>query len=361
MGKYSLESYEKYKTHKLRPKLLTMKPINVGCDTYKIVTASWKSLEPSKAKYDMEILKSKIHTSTLLVIDESPPDWAKDNKAYLAAFIRKLGSELDGNPNLIGVLIDNRDKSEMILQDYLDGFSKTYLIARLEDSFQILKLQKVGAKFGLLVTAKENNRLDCCELFARYNLQHTWESAPVLIHFTADANCQSFKEDIRRWHVCAANKSMGLGYNFALRRLTYPRQISSLGAMPLRFWFVNTGTSPCYDQLKLKVKLSIEKQQWIIDLAIKGSHWMLGDIVENKIAVLPDLKPGNYTVSIGLFSKNQPILLDIDASLQDGFYQVGQVDVDTQNRDELFHIWDTYYPEGYYPLEDPKAPESDED
>ena len=131
--------------------------------------------------------------------------------------------------------------------------------------------------------------------------------------------------------------------------------------MPLRFWFVNTGTSPCYDQLKLKVKLSIEKQQWIIDLAIKGSHWMLGEIVENKIAVLPDLKPGNYTVSIGLFSKNQPILLDIDASLQDGFYQVGQVDVDTQNRDELFHIWDTYYPEGYYPLEDPKAPESDED
>lgn len=361
MGKYSLESYEQYKTHKLRPKALTVKPINLGCDTYEIVTARWTSLEPQKAQYEMQTLRDKTTKTTLLKIDESAPEWAKDKKDYLSAFIRKLGSELDGNPNIIGVLIENKDKSEMILQDYLDGFSKTHLIARLEDQDQIGQLQKVGAKFGLLVTAKAGNRLDCCELLARYNLQHTWKKAPVLIYFTPDANEQDFAQDVQRWHVSAANKSMGLGYNLSLRRLTYPKQVSSLGAMPLRFWFVNTGTSPYYDRAKLKVKLTRETKSWTIDLNINTDHWMLGDIVENKIALLPDLNTGHYEVSVGLFCLGRPVLLDIDAPVKDGFYQLGQVDVDTQNRDDLFHIWDTYYPEGYYPLEDPKAPESAQD
>lgn len=159
-----------------------------------------------------------------------------------------------------------------------------------------------------------------------------------------------------RWHVSFSSEDMDVGYRFELRKLAYPKEISSGGALPLRFWFVNTGTAPCYEPVTAMLRLSGADKGCDTKLNIQALQGKTGDLVHNEIAKLPALPTGEYTVSLGLKIGEHPLALANALTASDGFYALGKVLVDQQNRDDLFHIWEDYYPEGYYPLEDPQAP-----
>ena len=76
---------------------------------------------------------------------------------------------------------------------------------------------------------------------------------------------------------------------------------------------------------------------------------------------LKDMLPGEYTLSIALFSKTGRISLCIYRTRkEDGYYEAGMIQVEISDDDPLRNIWDDYDPEGYYPLEDPVNPEQEE-
>ncbi len=84
----------------------------------------------------------------------------------------------------------------------------------------------------------------------------------------------------------------------------------------------------------------------------------LGDIIHNEIIQLPELDSGSYTLSIGLFTCEHEIInLSLSDKDDNGFYEMGTIDIEDEGKYHYSTIWNHYYPEGYYPLEDPKAPE----
>ena len=59
----------------------------------------------------------------------------------------------------------------------------------------------------------------------------------------------------------------------------------------------------------------------------------------------------------GLFLENgTPVTLSNANAVRDGYYEGDVINIDHVPRPEMETIWDTYSPDGYYPLEDPKVP-----
>lgn len=360
MVKYSLESYEKYKTAVIRPHPLLTAPSNLGMGKVNYITLSWMELEPVRGEYHLDSIESELNSTEnpILILNPVLPLWAvKRPGDCFAAFVRKVGSFIGGHNRLQGVIISTFNDSEEEWDAYIDSFDKTYAFADIHNSKLISYLKKNNYDFGLLVKCSEENWIECCEAFARQNLQSIWKKSPVLIH-VMDGNCgPNIVREAMRWHAVFSNVPLELGYNITLRRLAYPEEVSRGGALPMRFWFVNSGSSRVYRECKLKVRLKQGYKKYTITLNARTDSWDIGDITYNEIVHLPDVEQGKYTVSIGLFFiDGTPVNLNIVGDSEDGYYHMGSIEVDNRNRDELFNIWDTYYPEGYYPLEDPKAP-----
>lgn len=88
--------------------------------------------------------------------------------------------------------------------------------------------------------------------------------------------------------------------------------------------------------------------------------WLTGDLVHNEMVPLMDMSPGKYTLSIALYFEDRSYIpLHIQNPQQDGYYEAGMIQVEISDEDPLMNIWDAYYPEGYYPLEDPVVPEQE--
>lgn len=360
MGKYSLENFEKYKTYKIRPQPLKTHPGNFGRGKVSFLTISWAELEPERGCFDLLPIESKlteIH-NPVLVIEPSPPRWASESvSAFYAGMIRKVGSVYDGDARLLGVAVRTLKNSPEELDAYRAAFPATELFCYLKSREDIRYYKNQSAEFGLIIQCNGENRVECGELMAKQNLQTVWKRNPVLIELPDEMAASVMENAAGFWHAALSNQEMDIGFNFSLRRLTYPKTVSAGGALPLRFWFVNTGTAPCYQKFQLKLKLSGDRQNYEIPLKAQTGQWEIGDIVHNEIVKLPETVLGRYQVSVGLFYENgNPVSLDITNSSTSGFYEVGTIEVDSQQRDDLFHIWETYYPEGYYPLEDPQAP-----
>ncbi|MDF2632923.1 MAG: hypothetical protein K0Q85_1519, partial [Caproiciproducens sp.] len=321
---------------------------------------SWTEAEPERGQFELSSIEKALENTfnPVLIIDSVPPAWATNNiSAFYASLIRKIGSVYDGDERLIGVEISTIHSSAEELDAYKIAFEKTKLLINLENQVAISYLKNQSVSFGLIVKCSSENRIECCELFARQNLQFVWKKNPVLIQSEDEQSDSVVYQEALRWHAAFSNCALDLGFNFSLRRLTYPKAISNMGAFPLRFWFVNTGTSPCYQKTYLRLLLSQGDSNYEISLNAATETWGLGDITHNEMVKLPSMKLGCYKVAVGLFfENNEPVRIDISNDSNHGFYEVGTVEVDAEQRDDLFHIWDDYYPEGYYPLEDPQAP-----
>lgn len=361
MGKYSLENYEKYKTYKIRPQIRQTSPENIGCKTINYITLLWEELETERGRYDMNPLQEALRKTRnpVLILNPRIPTWVNDHGSeYFSKLIRKVGSFLSGNRQLVGVVISTAEDSSREWEAYIQAFDDIPILADIHNNMLIHYLSVSQTGFGLIVKCSEETWLESAEAFARQNLQYTWERYPVLLQVTGDVCGPHIVSQAMRWHAVAADKQLEIGYNFIIRRLTYPQEVSSNGALPLRFWFENTGNAPCYREFTIMIRLQQGNLSYDIPLMADTKAWKLGDITYNEIVSLPAMKQGTYTISVGaFFEENNPMYLGIETPEINGFYSMGTIAVDMVEREELFHIWEDYYPEGYYPLEDPKAPE----
>lgn len=378
MGKYSLESYYPYETYKIRPEPLLEVPVNIGRGECSLLEYSWEELEPERGNYAITRMRECLSTThnSVLVIRHNPPSWLKENLSLLsqhqeecfAHLIRRVGSSLAEEQNVVGVIISSEGVSTRVWDAYLEAFDNLPLLAELEDNKLIRYLQGKGHSFGILIKCSENNWIECCEKLAEHQLQNTWERRPVILLIADMMAGPNIHREGLRWHAGFANQPMNLGYNFTLRRLTYPKIITGNGALPVRFWFVNTGSAPCYRKFRLMIKLELRQElqgipseavniEYNFPLHIDHNAWKIGDITHNEILPLPDMKNGIYLLSVGMFlSDGTPIHLDLQAKEKRGYYELGIIEVNNSLSDDLQHAWDNFYPEGYYPLEDPKAP-----
>jgi hypothetical protein len=431
MGKYSLENYYPYETYKIRPEPLPEVPLNIGRGECSFLEYTWEELEPERGNYDITRIRERLSTihNSILIINQDPPSWLKEDISCLknnreecfAHLIRRVGSSLVEEPNIVGVVINAAGESTRVWDAYLEAFDYLPLLAELEDEKLIRYLQGKSHSFGLLIKCGENNWIECCEKLAEHQLQNTWERMPVILDITDGVTGPNIRREGLRWHAGFANRPMDLGYNYRLRRLTYPKKIAGNGALPIRFWFVNTGSAPSYKKLQLKLKLefrqellydshhehsyepqqgnpsepepgnlnkpkqehpydleqrtSYEPQQgnldvyqqvipsetvnieYYIPLHIDHNAWKVGDITHNEILPLPEMKNGIYLISVGMFlCDGTAIHLDLQAKEKQGYYELGKIEVTNNLSDDLLHAWDDFYPEGYYPLEDPQVP-----
>ncbi len=371
MGIYSLENYEKYKTKTIRFIPQSKTPSNFGAGQIHYVRLPWTSLEPNRGEFNLEFINKEMENvkNPVLMLVPEIPVWVSNHQSdAFAALIRRVGSFIGENKNLVGVVISTINNSRAEWDGYLDSFESTTVFADLNNKELIGYLKDKNKEFGLLVKCNEENWIDCCEGFAKQNLQHIWKKNPVLVHLTDDVCETNMSREIYRWHGGLSNILLDLGYNLTLRRVTYPEVVSKKGALPLRLWFVNMGTAKIYQPFTIKLRIKPQGlpqthgKDTSYELTLGGSteSWSVGDITHNEILQLPDMEVGIYTISIGLFLlDNTPIQLNNENIPVNGFCEIGTVCIDNKKRDELFNIWDTYYPEGYYPLEDPQVPEEE--
>lgn len=360
MGKYSLENYEIYKTRKIRP-LFKTPPAKSGRGQINYITCSWVDLEPKRGCYVLEPLLNQIAKTfnPVLVIKPDYPEWVTDyTEECFAALIRRAGSYLrEKDISLTGVIVSATGNNPVEWKAYMEGFQEITLFADLENYGLIRFLKDKNREFGLRIYCGEENWIRCCEALAEQGLQNNWQRNPVLLHVLDPVCGIQVLRQASSWHCGFSNQNLDLGFQITLRRLTYPEKVSSMGVLPARFWFVNTGSAPCYSDLSIKLKLVRGDKTFLIPVPDSPS-WHVGDIIHNEIIQLPALLEGSYSLSAGLFYKHKfPVYMGIDTECADGFYQLGELEVDYTDRDNLKKVWEHYYPEGYYPLEDPAAPE----
>ncbi|MFC4597116.1 DUF4832 domain-containing protein [Cohnella hongkongensis] len=360
MGKYSLENYERYRTVKIRPEPLVEAHLNDGRFNY--VEVSWRRLEPGRGEYRPEPMLEAIRSAVnpVLVLVPDVPAWVdRDVSAYYGAMIRKVGSLVDSDRRLFGVLVRTLTDGEEEWNAYTEAFERTTLVADLHQERLIRRLRERGREFGLRIVCGEDSWLSSCEAIANQRLSGLWKRSPVLLHVT-DPECgPNVRREARRWHAALSNVEAGLGWNAELRRLTYPHTVASGGSLPVRLWLVNSGTARLYADYRLKLRLAgRDGASVVIPLSARTREWTVGDIVHNEMAKLPEMAAGVYGIGIGLFDgEDRPLRLSIRGPATEGYYELGDVTVERTDRDPLENVWDTYYPDGYYPLEDPQAPQ----
>jgi len=363
MCMYSLDRYEKYKTVVARPVPLPRADASAGEERLTYLSLSWKELEPERGEYRLEGIEKALEAAAhpVLALSPEPPAWAKSaESACFAALVRKAGSRFDSDGRLAGVVIQVPTDSKEEWNAYMEAFVETPILADLQNAALIRHLRANGREFGLRVTCGEANWIECCEAFARQNLNGIWKRRPVILHVTDPVCGPNVRREALRWHASLANADAGcaLGARLSLRRMTYPETVSSGGSFPLRLWFVNAGSARVYREFGLWLRLRKDDASYDIPVRADTDSWLTGDLVHNEMLRLPDLSPGMYTVSLGtLFRDGTPLKLNIYGQGEDGFYAAGAVTVERTSADPLLNIWDSYYPEGYYPLEDPKVPE----
>lgn len=372
MGKYSLENYSFYETYKIRPKPGTRLGGDSERGRYQLLSYGWEELEPERGRYCLEQLKEALEQerNAVLSIDRDIPSWmwgvhggpsegfpGEYREEGFACLLRSVGSFLGQMPNMVGVIISSDHGNRWIWDAYREAFADTVLLARLEEEELIRYLKENKQDFGLMVNCSEANWVICCERFARLGLQHTWEQRPVVLCFPEEKAGPHILRESYRWHAAFANRPMDIGYDFTLRRLTFPKKIAGGGGLPVRFWFVNTGSAPCYQEFHLMLRLWKENASWECRLNVDRTRWGVGDITHNEIIPLPELEEGTFFVSVGIFFTDGTFLeLNVQAEEQGGYYKMGEIEVDHQIGNNLLHAWDDFYPDGYYPLEDPKTP-----
>ncbi|RED66348.1 DUF4832 domain-containing protein [Cohnella lupini] len=359
---FSLESYEQYSTSVFRPRRLAQPFSDPDAGRFTYVEVAWNEGEPSRGAYRLEGMKEAIAAAInpVLVLRPVLPLWAKEDPAgYFAAFIRKVGSDADSEGRLAGIVIVALSDSKEEWNAYMDSFQATPLLADLHHTALIHHLRERNREFGLLVTCSESTWIDCCEAFATQQLHHVWRSKPVVLHVTEPSSGPSVEREALRWHASLANISMELGGRLELRRMTYSSSVTSGGSLPLRLWFVNTGSSRLYREFELRLRLKREDATYVIPVRADSQAWLTGDLVHNEVLRIPEVTEGDYSIALGLFLRDgSPIRLHIQDQEDGGYYEAGTLRVESPGEDPLLRIWETYYPEGYYPLEDPKVPES---
>ena len=340
MGKYSLESYERYKMIRCRPEEDRTPVSGAGFNPF--VTLD---LRPDE--------RPELTAKTLLRVHIP----SGGDAVLTETAVRSLASGYYRDPAVIGVTpVMEGPSRRRIWEAVAEAFSPKRFFVPVQNGEMLNTALKQGFFGGLLAEVKENP-LDICEAFAANEAQKLFERYPVLVRFTDPE-----KADGRfalQWHANAVEGVQALaGPQIALRRLNYPKALTSGGFAPMQFWWTNRGPSPMYD--RTEVRLRFVRDSRTVATVLPGDSpeiIRLADRVFNRIVRLPELPEGQYRLQFGLFLENgSPVRLANAHPVQDGYYDGDVINIDHIPRPELETVWQTYRPDGYYPLEDPKLP-----
>ena len=127
------------------------------------------------------------------------------------------------------------------------------------------------------------------------------------------------------------------GYWLFPMAIALPAQAVAGATAPLHVTIENRGVAPPYQPYELRVKLSRELASWVGLVGRADKSWLPGApvVVRDQLTLPADLKPGRYTVSLGLFDrslgKDRPVELALQAARREpeGYFRVAEVAVAT--------------------------------
>lgn len=344
MNIYSLDYFEQtLPVDKIRPPY--QKPQADGprlavCD---VKQAGWDGTVP---------VPSQEHISLL-----SPHPAAGSDRAETDHFLQRLGMHTGGGRGFAGVLLDPDCMDPAPISAWRRAFDAAPLIVRADRPQQIAALRREGIPFGLLLDASGGTRPVRRQL-ATQDLQCVWQSSPVfLLAKGCPDEAEALSRALESWHVLAADVPGALPGALLVRRVTYPKALSSGGAFPVRLWLQNVGGTPVYPVSRLQLMLRGAAECREIPLRMAAQAWPVGDTVYNEIAQLPGLAPGDYQLLCRVWRMDGCGAVPLGEEAEtDGWYPLGKLTLDDTPRPELYTVWDNYYPDGYYPLVDPPLP-----
>lgn len=346
MGKYSLDAFERYPLVKLRP---VIKKPEDSC--YHLQELLWSELEPEGKKWNLPPQIGGGKELLRLQLDRT------GDILDACGFIRRIASCYSGGKTLDGVVMTTGSFTGaaliQLVQAYKQGFSSTFLLAQPDTELMDL-CRREGVRVGLWLQVTKGI-LDLRRSIAKENLAQVWRTYPVYIYAGRKLTPKEL-EAACRWHSSGADCMAPLGAHMALRRMMYPKDLTSGGALPLRMWWQNIGTAPVYQQTRVLLELRNETERFTISVSETMETLGLGDSTFNVTARLPQAPCGSYTLWCGLESDGNKLALAMEAPLEDGMYNIGQLTLDDVPRPYLSTMWEDQYGDGYYPLEDPTEP-----
>lgn len=345
MGKYSIDAFEVHPLVKLRP--VTTKP---GESCFRLLELYQAELEPGELLIPPSVEGKKV--ILLLHLDEN------SDLSNACGFIRRMGSCYGGGKDIGAVVMEMGPFAgtarEELVRAYAQGFDETFLLA--EPGRGVAEIcRRMGLPFGLWLDL-DQGILNLRRSIGRENLARVWEKCPIYLR--AGRNLTEGELDAaRRWHISGADVPLPYGGAMTLRRMMFPKGLTTGGPMPLRLWWQNIGTAPIYERVRLQLELRRGDLRYEIDAPGVLGRPGLGDSTMNLLAKLPEVPWGSYELWCGLKAGEKFLPLAMEAPENDGMYHVGQVDLDGEPRPYLATMWEEQYADGYYPLEDPAQPE----
>jgi len=85
----------------------------------------------------------------------------------------------------------------------------------------------------------------------------------------------------------------GFGSRVELRKASWAERATSGGLLPVRLWWVSTGTAPCYGHHPVSIRLSGGGMSRDIPLTEDVGRFMEGDDTTNRMLWLPELAGTN--------------------------------------------------------------------
>ena len=297
---------------------------------------------------------------------------------YFGGVIRALGERYDGHPDLesvdlaivgawgegAGSKLLTQKKRQALVDAYIDVFKKTPLLMLLTDA----KTNMYG-----LSRADVGWRVDCLgdmggfssnwshmhdyypQGIINFGMRDAWRKAPV--SFEVCWVMQHWKDkgwDVDyiidqslKWHISSFNAKSSpvpdewrpqvdrwlkkMGYRFVLRKFTYPSVVKPGGELSFTSWWENKGVAPCYRKFPLALRLTNEKRSEILITDADITTWLPGDNLYDDAVSLPsDMPTGEYDLQIGILdlSSSKPkVKLAISAGQQDGWYELGKIEI----------------------------------
>lgn len=344
MGKYSLESFERYPTIRCRPLEKAEPAEGAGISRFATVRVTLGGERP--------VLRGRS------LLEVSVPARDIETMPKTESALRSLASAYHRDPLLLGVTLVTdavAAKRRRLWETAAEAFAPTRYYVPVTDGEQLDYALKHGLAGGLIARV-DGNPYDICEAFAEQGAQQLFKQMPVLVSFQRPG--EGFAKYTRQWHAAAVEGiDAPAGWRIALRRLTYPKALSSGGFAPMRFWWVNRGPSYCHENVEVRLRLERDGEYTPILLHDRTSCFHLADRAYNEIVRLPEVVPGRYQLQFGVFAADGTALtLANDGRTDDGYYPADVMNIDDMPRPELETVWDGFYPDGYYPLEDPKEP-----
>ena len=307
------------------------------------------------------------------------PDFSDPNYLrYWGELVARAGELYDGHPDLDSVDISSVgywgegwspympafSVQKELIDIWLEAFKHTPLLMNFDEQQALSYGTNHGAGWRLdclgdmrLTSDNRDFRAEMLTVYpqqvVRAGIQDVWQRGPVSLEtcwvpgywLKQGWDVNYILDQALRWHVSSVNIKSSvipaqwknqfdefqkkMGYRFILRRMEYPRAVTSGQMMPVHMWWLNAGVAPVYREYSLALQLSSPDTTSVLRVPVDIRKWLPGDAVFDGTLYIPEnLKPGNYTLRVGMLDPRTDlpaIRFAIEGRQADGWYDLGSV------------------------------------